>query len=317
MADIATTPAETGDERNKPRSSWPVRIILAALTAALTLVGIYVTIQFEFDFSRDIENLTENVEQVNAAIVQSESEYNDLRTQISSQYNETVENRVDPIPIEGWLVLKADTGYYQVSLDENYPGIASRSEAPATSTQTTTEPPRELPLPDLDDYKGSVRSGTCSEVPGSDPWCFYAGGTASYIAWRINEINFEGVHIFGNTYRMNERPTAPTVWGHAADWVRAARALGLAVDASPAEGSIAHWERRGDDDHGFLAYVEDVSGNSSDSELTLTLSYMNASGQAVSTDPSTWRLRAQVRCSPSSCGTRGWPDNFIHIKDIR
>ena len=187
----------------------------------------------------------------------------------------------------------------------------SESGASLTSTQ---KPPASSSQSALSAYENDVELGGCESVDGTDQWCFFAGHATSYVAWRLNTVNFVGAdEFFHNRYLTD----IPHKWGNATDWDFAASTLGITVDHNPAVGAVAQWERGGGTTYGFVAYVEEVNHDSIDDVTTVTLSYMNADGQAVTTDPDTWALEDNARCSPEQCDLDlGWPDNFIHIKEL-
>ena len=308
-----------------------VKVFAWLLSVGLS-VGTLVTVTFAISIDNSVDNIDDSVEDNRTKIDQTVENIDKLETHIGDQvdhigdqimevvtiHNESASNQVEPIAIEGWLVLQTGGEFYQVVLDESpvSPITTTTTEAPSTPTDATE--PEALPRPRMRDYRNELDPDGCHGVPGSDQWCFYGGGAASYVAWRVNSINFDGASTFDNMYRLDERPDGPTVWGHPRDWAGAARALGIEVDDTPTRGSIAQWDGDGDGEYGFVAYVEDVAREGDeDSAVTIVLSYMNYDGDAIPTDPTSWSLRDARTCRPDACGTRGWPDNLIHISDLR
>lgn len=182
------------------------------------------------------------------------------------------------------------------------PGSRETTEASSTpqdfedeGTTTTAAAPRETAEDQgiLGDYKNDVELGGCESVSGSDQWCFFAGHATSYVAWRLNTINFaDADEFFHNRYRT----AVPHKWGNATDWDNAAITLGITVDQHPVVGAVAQWERGAGTTYGFVAYVEAVRYDSAGDASSVVLSYMNTDRQAVTTDPSTWTLEEDVFC---------------------
>ena len=301
------------------RTSPAVKVILWLLSLG-SVVSSLIAINFAFNIDNSVEESNTKIDQTVETIGEVETNIGDRIIQARNTFNEFAANQVEPIAIEGWLVLETNGEYYQVALDESPVSPRTTTTTQAQVAPTTTTIPEALPRPRIGDYQKDREADGCHGVPGSDRWCFYSGGAASYVAWRVNSINFDGSNTFDNTYRLDELPDGPVVWGHARDWTRAARALGIPVDDTPTRGSIAQWESDGD--YGFVAYVEDVTSDSDeadsgeDSVITIVLSHMNSDGESVPTDPTSWSLRDDRTCSLDACGTRDWPDKFIHIKDL-
>jgi CHAP domain len=111
---------------------------------------------------------------------------------------------------------------------------------------------------------------------------FYRGQCTSWVAYRLSELNaIAFTDYFGGM----------GLWGDAAAWGRHARKLKIAVNSTPAVGSVAWYAS------GHVAYVEKVS-----SPISVVISEMN-----YDTDNG-FRLRAITTAS-------GWPTRFIHIAD--
>ena len=296
----------------KATSVW-VKLILLLLSG---IVG--VTVYSAVNIDNSVKNTSTKIDQAVESIGVLETNIGDRIHQEIINYSESAADQIEPITIEGWLVLETEGKYYRVVLDESpVSPMTTTTQAPVATSTTVPEP---LPRPRIRDYRDLLEADGCQGVPGSDQWCFYSGGAASYVAWRLNSINFRGPGVFANTYGLDELSDGPTVWGHPRDWAQTARALGIQVDEDPARGAVAQWEGDTDGDYGFVAYVEDITSDADeadsgeDSGVAIVLSYMNLDGDAVPTDPTSWNLSDGTRCSPDSCGSRGWPDNFIHIR---
>ena len=76
-----------------------------------------------------------------------------------------------------------------------------------------------------------------------DKWGFDQGQCTSWAAYRLNQLN--GIH-FTDSYGGDG------TWSDAIDWGPHARALGIAVNGTPAVGSVAWYSS------GHVAYVEQV-----------------------------------------------------------
>jgi surface antigen len=121
-----------------------------------------------------------------------------------------------------------------------------------------------------------------------DKWDFDQGQCTSWVAYRLNELN--GV-AFNDSYD-GER------WGDATDWATAAEGAGLAVNSTPALGSVAWYSGTAGDDDGHVAYVEQVV--SSNEVIVSEMNYDFDNG---------FRVRTITTSS-------GWPTDFIHVKDV-
>lgn len=97
-----------------------------------------------------------------------------------------------------------------------------------------------------DDYPSKYKNAALDAVV--DEWNFYNRECTSFAAWCLNSRN--GV-AFTNWY-------GGVRWGNAKNWGDAARSLGIAVDNTPAVGSVA-WSANGQ--YGHVAYVTAVNGN--------------------------------------------------------
>ncbi len=185
-------------------------------------------------------------------------------------------------------------------------------DAGTTTTTVLQEEPENQEA--LDAYKFDVELGGCAGVSGSDQWCFYGGHATSYVAWRLNEVNFASTdEFFHNRYLMDVSDR----WGHATEWDDAARRLGITVDGHPVPGSVAQWESGTGTTYGFVAYVEEVHYDSDGDVSSVVLSYMNTDREAVTTVPDTWTLEEEGFCSRTECDLDlEWPHSFIHIKDL-
>jgi hypothetical protein len=115
-----------------------------------------------------------------------------------------------------------------------------------------------------------------------DQWKFYQGQCTSWVSYRLNQLNGVG---FSDYYGGQH-------WGDASGWATAARNLGIAVNTTPAAGSIAWYSQ----DH--VAYVEQV--NSPTSVVISEMNYDYANGFRVRT---------------VTAGSSGWPTDFIHLAD--
>ena len=82
-------------------------------------------------------------------------------------------------------------------------------------------------------------------------------------------------------------------WGDAADWNKAAKAIGHKADKIPSVGAVAWFKR------GHVAYVESVNSDGS-----IVISEMNYDGHNA------FRL---LTLYP---GSSYWPDGFIHLADV-
>ena len=153
----------------------------------------------------------------------------------------------------------------------------------------------------------------CYGVEGSDQWCFFAGQATSYVAWRLNTVNFGGDDVFHNRYSDDQSDDQSVVWGHARNWDNAARQLGITVDDTPAVGAVAQSDGTWPGSYGLLGYVEHVNMDDTGSITSYVLSAMNLDSRAVGTEPSTWTLKPARTCAVDGC----WPTTrFIHINDL-
>ena len=92
----------------------------------------------------------------------------------------------------------------------------------------------------------------------ADKWYFYQGQCTSWLAYRLSQLNG---FAFSNYYGGQGR------WGNADNWGPQARSLGIAVNATPALGSIGWYSS------GHVAYVEQVN-----SPTSIVISEMNYDG---------------------------------------
>ncbi|MBR4344492.1 MAG: CHAP domain-containing protein [Lachnospiraceae bacterium] len=98
-----------------------------------------------------------------------------------------------------------------------------------------------------DDYPDYLRDVPIDSV--IDQWNFYSGECTSFAAWCLNSRN--GVN-FHNGYMGVQ-------WGHAKNWGKAAKSLGIKVDNTPAVGAIAWWDGG---TYGHVAWVSEVKSDS-------------------------------------------------------
>jgi len=123
-----------------------------------------------------------------------------------------------------------------------------------------------------------------------DKWAFYQGQCTSWAAYRLNQLTGAG---FTDTYKLPKGQK----WGPAANWKTAAQTAGIAVNSTPAVGSIAWYSSN------HVAVVEHVN-----SATSIVISEMNTdyhNGFAVHTTTTTGTTTGS-----------GWPTAFIHIKDV-
>ena len=118
-------------------------------------------------------------------------------------------------------------------------------------------------------------SANRSDPAAIDPWRFFNRQCTSFVAWRLN----------GRTtkpFAFQNFMAAPSQsgeghkerWGNAEFWDDHARALGYAVNKTPARGAIAHWnpgEGSASRTSGHVAWVESVNGDG-----TVTIEEYNA-----------------------------------------
>ena len=117
----------------------------------------------------------------------------------------------------------------------------------------------------------------------ADKWYFYQGQCTSWLAYRLSQLNG---FAFSNYYGGQGR------WGNADNWAPQARSLGIAVNTTPALGSIAWYSS------GHVAYVEQVT-----SPTSIVISEMNYDADNG--------FRVQSITPDSGY----WPTGFIHIRD--
>ena len=101
------------------------------------------------------------------------------------------------------------------------------------------------------DYPANLANAPKDSV--IDPWKFYNRECTSFVAWRLNNTN--GV-AFNDFYGGPQ-------WGNASNWGVAARSVGIAVDNTPAVGSVAWNATNGgaDGSEGHVAWVANVEAN--------------------------------------------------------
>jgi surface antigen len=116
----------------------------------------------------------------------------------------------------------------------------------------------------------------------TDKWNFFEGQCTSWVAYRLNELN--GI-AFTNQYGDKGK------WDSADNWGPHARQLGIAVNGTPAVGSVAWYSS------GHVGYVDYVQ--SPTSVVITDMNYDYGNGFKVHT------------ITTSS----GWPTAFIHIHD--
>ncbi len=115
-----------------------------------------------------------------------------------------------------------------------------------------------------------------------DSLSFYQGQCTSWVAYRLAELNGIAFTDFFGGMGM---------WGDASAWGRHARKLKIAVNSTPAVGSVAWYSS------GHVSYVEKV--NSATSVVISEMNYDTDNG---------FRVRTITTAS-------GWPTGFIHIAD--
>ena len=132
--------------------------------------------------------------------------------------------------------------------------------------------------------KSSDYSCTTGGYAGKDSWGYWPyGSTDSAGRWH-NCTTYAAFKLAANG------AANPGSLGDASAWAANARSKGIRVDSTPAVGAIAQWNS------GHVAYVEEVG-----------------SGYVITTDDNYgYNYTSRQRRTPSS----GWPDNFIHIKDV-
>ena len=117
---------------------------------------------------------------------------------------------------------------------------------------------------------------------------FYQGQCTSWAAYRLNQLTGAG---FSDTYKGQR-------WGDAVHWKTAAQASGIAVNGTPAAGSIAWYSS----DH--VAIVEQVK-----SPTDIVISEMNYEYH------NGFAIHEIVKGQTPAYGS-GWPTEFIHVKDL-
>lgn len=186
---------------------------------------------------------------------------------------------------------------------DTVPSDGSHPVVPESTISLLDRPPR------LSDYKRDIIENGCFGSEGSDQWCFFGGQATSYVAWRLNQVNFGGNDVFHNSYPNDQQ----VVWSHARNWDEVARQLDIDVDYTPAVGSVVQSDGSWSGSFGFLGYVEHVNYREDGTVESYVYSGMNFDSRADGTDPGTWTMRANVVCPAEGC----WPDTrFIHIRDL-
>jgi surface antigen len=139
------------------------------------------------------------------------------------------------------------------------------------------------PYPNASDCDETDQNGSGCVA---DKWRFFEGQCTSWVAYRLNQLNFKAEKDFHNYYKVH--------WGNASNWGPAARSVGITVDDSPRKGDVAWWGAKF-----HVAYVEEVYADGSVLISEMNYDYHNAFRMTT--------LRRGV----------GWPDGFIHIKDVQ
>ena len=121
----------------------------------------------------------------------------------------------------------------------------------------------------------------------ADKWDFYQGQCTSWVAYRVNQR--DGV-AFTNAYGGKGR------WGDAVDWAARARTVRLAVNSTPAVGSVAWYGSTKAAPDGHVAFVEKVI-----SPTSIVISEMN-----YDADNGFWVHTITTK-------TGDWPTQFIHF----
>lgn len=117
-----------------------------------------------------------------------------------------------------------------------------------------------------------------------DPWHFCKRSCASFVAWRLNDVNKVG---FRYSY-------GKTAWGSAKSWASAARKLGYRVDKVPEVGAVAQWNYHSNMPSGHVAWVSAVSSD----------------GQRVTLEEYNWGFKGTYGTRTISTSS---VDNFIHL----
>ncbi|HEX8753210.1 MAG TPA: CHAP domain-containing protein [Solirubrobacterales bacterium] len=153
-------------------------------------------------------------------------------------------------------------------------GGVSEGEWPGTSGPVAAHEKYGYPYPNAPEC---THGGACI----LDAWRFYQGQCTSWVAYRLNQLNQIG---FTDYYGGHQ-------WGDAASWGSVAVSEGIAVNGTPALGSVAWYAS------GHVAYVEEVK-----SPTAVVISEMNYDYE------NGFRVRTITTSS-------GWPSGFIHIHD--
>lgn len=147
----------------------------------------------------------------------------------------------------------------------------------------------------------SVICGDTTKPPNFD--CVAFSGFAGQRVWGYPAgINGHNCTNYASYRLWQNGVINPGYLGDAKDWDNNAIAYRIPVNKTPAKGSIAVWEAFSGlaQDTGHVAYVDAVSG--SGSNLVIKVSEDNYGG-------TTMRKTFRV-------GRTGWPDHFIHFKDM-
>ena len=97
-----------------------------------------------------------------------------------------------------------------------------------------------------DDYPQKYKNYERDAI--ADEWNFYNRECTSFVAWCLNSRN--GIQ-FNNWYKG-------VLWGHAYNWGKTAKSLGITVDNNPTVGSVAWWNGGST---GHVAWVSEVNGS--------------------------------------------------------
>jgi surface antigen len=128
----------------------------------------------------------------------------------------------------------------------------------------------------------------------ADKWAFYRGQCTSWVAYRVNELNGNGLNGIAFTNSYGGKGT----WGDAVNWGAQARKLKITVNGTPVVGSIAWYGATKAAPDGHVAYVEKVN-----SPTSVVMSEMN-----YDADNGFW-VHTITRA------TGDWPTGFIHLAD--
>jgi surface antigen len=140
------------------------------------------------------------------------------------------------------------------------------------------------------------RASAGSTTLCSNGWACGGGGySASSRSW-ADTYYYAGIHnctrYAAHRLAKNGLGNPGRSWGNAWEW--ATRAPGR-KDSTPAVGAIAHWGKSSARPSGHVAYVEEVG-----------------SGYVVITEDNYSGVTQRKKLTPGA----GWPDRFIHIKDV-